>query len=132
MSTNVKAHIKTDHYKTVLTNNLHEIIADEPIDSGGTDLGFSPTEILKSALAACTSITLRMYTDRKGWALESVTVEVDLERDKELNTTQIRRHISLTGNLDEAQKTQLLAIANKCPVHKILTNPITVTSDLVL
>ena len=131
MATKVKALITTDHYKTVLTNSRRELIADEPIELGGTDLGFSPGELLCSALASCTSVTVRMYADRKGWALAGVLVDVEFERDNATNTTLFKRHITLMGNLEEAQKAQLLNIANKCPIHKILTNPITIASDLV-
>ena len=128
--TNVEAHIKTEHYKTVLTNNRHEIIADEPLEANGTDLGFSPTELLCSALAACTNITLRMYADRKGWALEEVKTNITFERDKDQNTTHLNRQISLVGNLDETQKARLLSIANQCFIHKTLTNPIVVETNI--
>ena len=131
MATIVTAQIGAHHYKTTLTNNRQELISDEPTELGGTDLGFSPSELLCSALATCTCITLRMYADRKGWPLEDVKVQVQFERDTAQNTTQMQRHITLIGDLSDEQKAQLLNIANKCPIHKVLTNPIAVVTDLV-
>ena len=87
MATSIKASINKNHYKTTLTNGRNELIADEPTGVGGTDLGFSPSELLCSALAACTCATLRMYADRKGWALEDVQVSIDFERNNEQNTS---------------------------------------------
>jgi putative redox protein len=123
---NIKAHISTAHYATVLSNGRHDIIADEPTELGGTDEGFSPNELLCSALAACTCITLRMYADRKAWPLTDVTAHITLERHKETNTTHINRQISLVGDLTDEQKIRLLTIANQCPIHKILTNLIVI------
>lgn len=108
------------------------VIADEPIDLGGQDLGFSPNELLISALAACTSATLRMYADRKGWDLQEVKLEIDLERDEPFTKTVINRKVQLLGNLDEKQRERLIAIAKACPVHKILTNPIEINTETLL
>ncbi len=131
MAKNIKASIQKNHYKTTLTNGRNELIADEPTDVGGADLGFSPSELLCSALAACTCATLRMYADRKGWALEDVQVSIDYERDKDTNTTHFKRHITLIGDLSDVEKARLLDIANKCPIHKVLTNPIEILTELV-
>jgi putative redox protein len=131
MEKTVNAHIKADHYATVLTNNRHTLIADEPLDLDGTDLGFSPSELLCSALAACTCITLRMYADRKGWALTDVKADISIERDKEKSSTQFNRQIVLIGDLTEEQQTRLLSIANQCPIHKILTHSIEIDTVLV-
>lgn len=123
--TQVRATIGKEHYKVnIKTLSGNELIADEPVDNGGQNLGFSPHELLAASLAACTSATLRMYADRKGWGLESLDVKIDIEEPNEEGKTVIRRQLIMTGDLDEAQKQRLVAIANKCPVHKILTNPI--------
>ena len=106
------------------------VIADEPIDKGGKDTGFSPKELLASALAACTSATVTMYAERKKWDLQEVKVEVDLERDETSNKTIINRKIQFIGNLDEDQRERLMKVANACPVHKILTNPIEIGTEL--
>jgi len=106
------------------------LVSDEPVSNGGQNLGPSPQELLAAALAACTSITVKMYAARKGWDLQDVYIDVDLDRLDGENMTVINRAIRFTGNLDEAQTARLTAIANACPVHKILTNPITVNTTL--
>lgn len=129
--TKITSRIGKDLYRIdikTLTGNT--LISDEPIDSGGQDLGFSPTELLASSLAACTSATLRMYADRKGWDLTEVKIEVELERNMESNKTVFTRHIQLFGNLDESQKDRLLAIAKSCVVHRILSNPIEINTSI--
>lgn len=127
----IKAHIGRNHYQTILNNGRQEICADEPSDLGGTDLGFAPDELLCAALASCTAITLRMYADRKEWPLEAVRLDISLERDKGSNTTKLTRAIELEGDLNAEQRERLLGIANACPVHKTLTNPMLVESFLV-
>jgi putative redox protein len=127
----VTAHIEQSHYKTIISNAKHEVIADEPNSNGGADLGFSPSEILCSALASCTCITLRMYADRKKWDLEKVEVHIDMTKDAVQNSTNIYRQIKLFGNLTDEQKKHLMEIAEHCPIHKTLTNPIHIKSTLV-
>lgn len=106
------------------------LIADEPLENGGQNSGFSPKELLASSLAACTSATLMMYANHKGLDLQAVNIEIDLERDEDANKTVINRKIVFTGNLSEEQKARLLVVANKCPVHKILSNPIEINTTL--
>jgi putative redox protein len=121
----IKSRIGIEPYRIELTSPTgNVVIADEPISNGGKNLGFSPKELLASALAACTSATVRMYADRKEWTLSEVKTEIGLERDEIANKTIIKRKIEFIGNLTEEQKTRLLAVANACPVHKILSNPI--------
>jgi putative redox protein len=121
----VSSSIKSEPYKVeIKSSSGNIIIADEPIEKGGKNLGFSPSELLAAALAACTSATVKMYVDHKGWDLQELKLEIELERDEEVNKTFITRKMELTGNLNEEQKTRILNVANKCPVHKILTNPI--------
>jgi putative redox protein len=126
----IKAHIGEELYKTELKSANNTIISDEPESTGGKDLGFAPQELLASSLAACTCITLRMYANRKGWNLTEVKVEITFEKDLIENKSRMLRNIQLFGNLDQAQKTRLLNIADKCPTHQILTNPIEITSKL--
>ena len=129
MSNKAKAIIRTDKYRTQIETDDHHFIADEPIDLGGNDLGPNPGEYLSSALAACTTITMKMYAERKGWELEEAIVEVDYERDAKDNTTRFTKKIELKGNLDEDQKKRLFEIAARCPIHRILENPIEINSE---
>ena len=123
--------LKKERYKTeIRSSSGNVLISDEPESVGGKNLGFSPTELLASSLAACTSATLRMYADRKGWDLEEVKLEVSLEVNREDNKTEIHRKIELIGNLDQAQRDRMLAIANACPVHKILSGTIAIQTEL--
>lgn len=126
----ITAILHQEKYRTRLISDTNEIVADEPLDLGGTDTGFSPYELLSGALASCTAITLRMYADRNAWDLREVKVVVDFERDKENNLTRIDRKITLEGDLDEKQRAKLLAIANACPTHRILTGKIEVGTEL--
>ena len=126
----IKASIGTELYKIEIespTGNV--VIADEPVGKGGQDKGFSPKELLASTLGACTCATVRMYADHKAWDLEKVEASVELI-DEEGQTKLIRK-LQITGNLDEEQRIRLLAVANACPIHKILTHPIVIETVLV-
>jgi putative redox protein len=127
----VSSSIKTDRYRIdIKSPSGNSVIADEPLEKGGKDSGFSPKELLAAALAACTSATVRMYADRKEWPLDEVKINIDLERDEAENKTVINRRIQFLGNLDDAQRKRLLAVANACPVHKILSNPIEINTSI--
>jgi putative redox protein len=125
----VSATIGKDRFRTEITAGSKTVIADEPEELGGTDTGPGPGEFLMIALASCTAITLRMYADRKNWPVEKITVEVNFEKVD--NKTIFSREILLMGQLDEEQRTRLLQIANACPVHKTLTNPVEIRTILV-
>jgi uncharacterized OsmC-like protein len=99
-----------------------KLAGDEPAELGGTDTGPNPFEYLLSALGCCTSMTLAMYAKRKAWPLEAVEVHLRHERVVgQSPVDRITRVVKLEGALDEEQRTRLLEIANKCPVHQTLT-----------
>jgi len=109
-----------------ITAGIHKIIADEPVAQGGSDTGPGPHEMFEAALAACTIITLQMFADRKQWNLESADVTVAV--DKEGTESHITRNIALRGDLTDEQRERLFAIAEKCPIHKLMTSQISITT----
>jgi uncharacterized OsmC-like protein len=127
--------------RTEMEAGGHELVADEPTSLGGTDAGPTPYDYLLAALGSCTSITIRMYADRKGWPLESVTVRLSQERihatdceeceTEEGRIDRIEREIELEGPLDEEQRRRLLEIADMCPVHRTLKTEALVENSLV-
>jgi len=131
MANRVSVSIGRERYETTIKVQQHVIIADEPLDAGGTDLGPSPKELLLSSLGTCKAITVRMYADRKGWPLEGLSIDLTYldKNDGEPNTNYIHCEIKLIGDLDAEQRKRLALIADKCPVHKILSNPIVVESN---
>lgn len=126
----VTAHIGSTNFQVLLDDGKHTWLADEPESAGGGDRGPAPVAMLLSSLGACTSITLKMYAQRKEWPLADVRVELSLASG-DAGTT-IDRKIVLEGDLSDEQRERLLQIANACPVHKILTHPITIRSGLAV
>jgi len=124
----VTAIIGKDHYHTELLTSGHTVIADEPEEVGGLNHGPAPGEFLMISLASCTAITLRMYADRKNWNVDKIKVEVASEKID--SKTLFKREVTFEGALDDDQRKRLLQIANACPVHKTLTNPIEVQTVL--
>ncbi|MET0187789.1 MAG: OsmC family protein [Pseudonocardia sediminis] len=115
--------------------------ADEPESAGGAGSGPDPYQLLLSALGTCTAITLRMYADRAGLPLDDVTVTLTHDRlhakdCEECETStghvdRIVREVRLVGDLDEAQRAKLIAIADRCPVHRTLTSEMVIETDEV-
>lgn len=107
----------------------HRLRADEEKDKGGEGTGPAPHELLLAALASCTSMTLKLYAERKGWPLRNVQVLVNGA------TTDagfvITRLLSLEGELDAEQRQRLIEIADKCPVHKTLSGTIAIQTSAV-
>jgi putative redox protein len=123
-----------------IVSGHHRWRADEPAPFG-TDTGPSPYELLLASLGACTSMTLRLYAQRKGIDLRGITVRLKHRRIhaddcRECETKngfldRIDREIELTGNLDEAQKQRLLEIAERCPIHRTLTSEIHIRTSVL-
>jgi putative redox protein len=106
-------------------------LADEPVASGGLGSGPNPYDLLSAALGSCTAMTLRLYADRKSWPLERVKVLVDHIRPGLGARDQFIREIRLEGPLDAEQRTRLLEIANRCPVHGTLERGADVSTTLI-
>ena len=121
-------------FQQEIVAGAHRLIADEPLNVGGLDSGPGPYDLLLAALGACTSMTLRLYADRKQLPLTRVHVRLRHERihaadcaeceTKEGMIDRIERVIALEGNLDSAQRARLMEIADKCPVHRTLKSEI--------
>jgi putative redox protein len=120
-------------YATDVWAGGHPLRLDEPEDHGGTDTGPTPNETLRAALAACTTITLRMYAGRKEWPLERIECEVSGTSTREGGTmrTHLTRRIRLIGELDEDQRARLIEIAGRCPVHRTLEGEVTIDTEEV-
>jgi putative redox protein len=98
----------------------HRVVADEPLDAGGEDLGPSPQELLAASLAACTAITIEMYAERKGWDAGHVEVECAYTPAERGCPTKFDLILRLPADIPEDQVERLRVIAAKCPVHRIL------------
>lgn len=131
MAVTVKASLGKTKYYTEVVAGENQLITDEPIDKGGQNKGFNPFEILATSLASCTAATLRMYVDRKEWDVEKIDVEVELENFPLTKLAVFRRNISFEGHqLSEDQLKRLKAIADACPIHKILMNEIQIQTKI--
>ena len=104
-------------------------LSDAEVSKGGSGTGPSPHEYLGAALAACTSMTLKMYASRKAMSLENAIVIVDIKRVDDVE--KFTRDIQLIGNLSAEEKERLIEIANKCPIHKALAGQIQIKTQLV-
>ena len=127
-------------YQVAITNGRHSIIADEPLDVNGTDIGPSPYDLLLSSLAACKVMTVKMYSDRKEWPLEGMDITLTHEKVKAKDHPEaksesgfvdiINTKMTFHGDLDDAQLERLREISEKCPVHRSLTSETIIYSNL--
>ncbi|WP_408095503.1 OsmC family protein [Peredibacter sp. HCB2-198] len=108
-----------------LTNGEHSIISDVSKETGGEDEGLNPHELVEAALGACTTLTLELYARRKNWDLTNMVVNIKIVKETK-ESSVIERSISFGEQTTPEQRTRLLEIANKCPIHNLLESNIKV------
>jgi putative redox protein len=134
------AHSDNTGFRTAMNIGGHALVADEPVAVGGGDEGPSPYGLVSAALASCTAMTLHMYAQRKQLALRDIRVlvrhrkvhEKDCEdcEESDVKIDRLERLVWLDGDLTEAQRTRLLEIADRCPVHRTLEGEIHIETRL--
>jgi putative redox protein len=117
-------------YAHGLTAGQHTLIADEPLEKGGTDTGPAPSQLLALSLASCTAMTIEMYADRKGWDVGDLEVEVDYEVRKGEAPRRYDVMLKFPEDLSDEQVERLREIAGKCPVHRALTGTVEITDEV--
>jgi uncharacterized OsmC-like protein/pimeloyl-ACP methyl ester carboxylesterase len=130
---------RNSKFQQTITLGPHRMLADEPVAAGGEDSGPGPYDFLLAGLGACTSMTMRLYADRKALPLDRVTVtlqhsKIHAEDCAECETRtgmldQIDRVIKIEGALDADQRKRLMEIADKCPVHRTLTSEVRIVTS---
>jgi putative redox protein len=120
-------------YTTHSRMRQHSMLVDESIQYGGQDLGPMPGDLLCLSLASCKVITLRMYAQRKGWPVKQIKVTVQLVKASQQESGSQHTFVcelSLTGELDEAQRARMLEISKACPIQRLLAKPSEVVTTL--
>jgi putative redox protein len=124
---------RTDGFAHSVEVDGHRLTVDEPQDAGGTNTGPSPTRLLTASLAACTSITVVMYADRKGWDIGDIEVTAELQGAPRGEPAHFDVNLKLPAALTDDQVERIKVIAGKCPVHRTLAGEVEITDrvDLV-
>ncbi|HEY1399829.1 OsmC family protein [Roseateles sp.] len=113
---------KTGPMRQTVSIRNHVLTADQPVDGGGEDAGPDAHELYDAALASCKALTVLWYARRKGMALEDVLVDVESDRSQERQGLyKLKASLTFVGTLSDEERQQLLAVADKCPVHKLMT-----------
>jgi putative redox protein len=140
MATNNEVVIRAgqDKYRTEITAGGQTFIADEPVSVGGAGNAPTPYDLLLGAIGSCTAMTVRMYADRKGWPLESVTIRLRTAEnhakdcvdcvDKTVGMHAIERELEFEGDLDDEQRERLTLIADRCPVKQTIERGIRIVA----
>lgn len=105
----------------------HQLLTDEPAEIGGEDTGPAPHDLLAASLGACTALTVTLYARHKKFDLQDVQVRI--EHEQQGDTYVFKRHIHYVGHLDADQRARLTVIANKCPIHKLLSGHIQIVTQ---
>lgn len=131
----VHIHLGEKNFRTVMHAGRHELISDEPVSTGGEDVGPDPYDYLLMSLGSCSVITMKMYADRKKWSIEELFVELlhykkEIEGDGESPKKRdvIEKEVIVKGDLTDEQVERLVEISKKCPVHKTLMNSIDIVT----
>src|SRR3954462_13532842 len=122
--------IRKGKYEHEVRVREHLLVADEPEDIGGRDLGPSPEELLAASLASCTAITMEMDAERKGWDLTGVEVDCAYAPAERGRPTQFNLVIRLPESPSEEQVERLTVIAAKCPIHRTLGGEVTLNERI--
>ncbi len=128
-NTTITCLLQSQNYTCLISDGKHQTFADEPASLGGVDKGFTPNALLAASLASCTTITMKMYVDRKGWPIQNLSVKIEEKMFGE--KLHLHRKIQFNSNLDSAQISRILKIADKCPVHKTLSPTVHITTELM-
>ena len=118
-------------YTTQLRLGDHTLTADEPETLGGNNFGPTPFDLVAAGLASCTTITLKMYAERKAWEFENIVAHVTHKKDEKNATNIFERIIKIDGDINEKQLKRLLQIADKCPVHKMLEGHVMIHTKIL-
>lgn len=130
----VKVRLFGESYTSEIKIPFHHLIADEPKEVGGENLGPTPYDLLMASLGACTVMTLKMYAQRKNWKLNEIVVYLDHDKVHQTDSSEFEkpgskvnrftRSLEIKGELTPEIKQRLLEIADKCPVHRTLKEEI--------
>jgi putative redox protein len=128
----VATETRQGRFQLAMQSGSHRFLADEPVEVGGLDSGLSPYDFVSAGLAACTTMTMRLYAERKKWPLVRAKTSVEhIKQGGETPRDTFVRTISLEGDLDEEQRARILAIANRCPVDLTLVRGSEVETKLL-
>lgn len=122
MPTKISLKNLPEGYQTVISNGKHAILGDEPVASRGTDLGFSPEDLLLAALGACKVSTVRHIARKNGWTIGNVDAHLEMKverRDGALHTL-VDVRIDVEGDITEDQRHEMLRQADRCYIHRLI------------
>lgn len=141
MARNISVSSGPVNYAQSISVGPHKLQSDEPSDIGGKDTGPNPEELLMASLGACAAITVQMYAERHQWPLKSVRATLSHARVLAENPAdsvakigmvdQLEMEVSLVGDLSAEQRSRLFEIANRCPIHRMLTSGVKTRSKLL-